>query len=128
MVLTLVFILILSFWVSKWLRKAIQKVMGRRNPGGANAEKVAADVHSRWGVAARPPLVVLTGFGDNSVNWEIGVWMNDPWNSRMASSDLHLSLWWAFKDEDLTIAFPQLDVHFDPPVVNSLLKVAGRAA
>jgi small-conductance mechanosensitive channel len=39
---------------------------------------------------------------------------------RRARSDLNEAIWWALKEQDVVIAFPQLDVHFDAEVVNSL--------
>ncbi|MBT8468862.1 MAG: mechanosensitive ion channel, partial [Deltaproteobacteria bacterium] len=87
-------------------------------------ESVAQDVSNRWGVPTKPPLVVMTGFGDNSVNWEIGVWMSDPFELKPALSELHESVWWAFREQDLVIAFPQLDVHFDEPIASSLAMLA----
>jgi small-conductance mechanosensitive channel len=30
------------------------------------------------------------------------------------------AIWWAFKDQGIVIAFPQLDVHFDRPVEEAL--------
>jgi small-conductance mechanosensitive channel len=32
-------------------------------------------------------------------------------------------VWWTFKDAGITIAFPQLDVHFDPPVEDAIRRV-----
>jgi len=70
----------------------------------------------------------MTDFGDNSVNWEVAIWMNDPWTSRPAESALHEAIWWAFQDKGIVIAFPQLDVHLDPPVTTALVKAANPAA
>jgi potassium-dependent mechanosensitive channel len=89
-------------------------------------ETVAAEVNSRWGVGAKHSLVLMTGFGDNSVNWQVSVWMSDPWEFQAAASDLHESVWWAFQDRGIVIAFPQLDVHLDPPLTDSILRIAGK--
>jgi len=43
---------------------------------------------------------------------------------RRAKSELNEAIWWAFKDAGITIAFPQLDVHFDPPVEQGLSRMA----
>ena len=42
-------------------------------------------------------------------------------------SQLNEAIWWALKDAGITIAFPQVDVHFDPPVSSALesLRTAG---
>lgn len=88
--------------------------------------EVAREVSERWGTKDRETQTIMTGFGDHSVNWEIAIWMNDPWHWRQAISDLHETVWWAFKNQDIVIAFPQVDVHFDPPVARSLEQLAQR--
>ncbi len=64
-------------------------------------------------IAAREPMVLLTGFGSSSVDWEVSVWTDQPWRALIIRSELHEAVWWALKDAGVTIAFPQLDVHFD---------------
>jgi small-conductance mechanosensitive channel len=70
--------------------------------------------------AQREPQVLLTGFGDSSVDFEVQVWTSDPWAARQQLSQLNDAIWWALKDAGVTIAFPQLDVHFDRPVTDAL--------
>ena len=89
---------------------------------------VARTVSERYAIEGKAPQVILTDFGDNSVNWEVAIWMNDPWTSRPAESALHEAIWWAFKDKGIVIAFPQLDVHLDAPVTTALVKAASPAA
>src|SRR6187402_334474 len=71
------------------------------------------------------PRVLLTGFGQNALEYEASVWMRDPWNHRIASSKLREAIWLVFKEEKITIAFPQIDVHLDPPVAESLRLLPG---
>ena len=52
----------------------------------------------------------------------------DPWKQRHATSALHEAIWTAFKARGIVIAFPQIDVHLDTPVVDSIKRLAGRAA
>lgn len=66
--------------------------------------------------ALREPVVLMTAFGESSVDFEVSVWTDDPWTAPAVSSDVHEAVWWALKDAGVVIAFPQLDVHFDPPV------------
>ncbi len=73
-----------------------------------------------WPTKQRAPRILLTDFGDSSVNWEISVWIEEPWSMRQRRSELNEALWWALKEAGVVIAFPQLDVHFDAPVVESL--------
>ena len=64
-------------------------------------------------VSDHRPQVNLVGFGSSSVDFDVIVWIADPWRMRKASSDLHAAVWWALKDAGVTIAYPQLDVHLD---------------
>ena len=73
-----------------------------------------------WRSAEKGPVILLVEFGSSSVNWEVSVWIEDPWKSRWGRSDLRQAIWWALKEAGITIAFPQLDLHLDEPVVESL--------
>lgn len=70
-------------------------------------------------VAEREPVVLLKGFGSSSVDWEVSVWTDKPWLALVVRSELHEEIWWALKDAGVTIAFPQLDVHFDAEAVEA---------
>jgi small-conductance mechanosensitive channel len=74
-------------------------------------ERVASEMP--WRVREKDPLVLMAEFGDSAVVFEVSVWIDDPWRTRRAKSELHEAIWWAFQREDIVIAFPQLDVHFD---------------
>jgi hypothetical protein len=39
----------------------------------------------------------------------------NTWDFLRITSALNEAVWWGFKDAGITIAFPQLDVHFDTP-------------
>jgi small-conductance mechanosensitive channel len=75
---------------------------------------VQAAAAIEWRVANKDPIVLLTTFGSNAVNFEVSVWCNDPWGARIHQSELSLAIWRALKAANITISFPQLDVHFDP--------------
>lgn len=81
-------------------------------------EKVAADYERR--LQTPEPVVLLRSFGTSSVDWELSVWTNDAWNERLIRSELQQAIWDAFKSEGIVIAFPQLDLHLDAPVVRAL--------
>lgn len=81
-------------------------------------ERAARDLE--WRSPEKDPVVLLSDFGASSVDYEVSVWIKDPWNSRRGRSELREAIWWALKDAGITIAFPQVDVHFDTPVVESL--------
>ncbi len=76
-----------------------------------------------WRVDTRQPAVFLTEFGPSSVNFEVSVWMDDPWVAPRRRSELMRGIWFALKDNDITIAFPQIDVHFDAPVDEALSRL-----
>jgi small-conductance mechanosensitive channel len=61
------------------------------------------------------PRVLLTEFGDSSINFDLSIWIADSWSAPPAKSRLNHAIWRAFKDNGITIAFPQMDVHLDRP-------------
>lgn len=87
-------------------------------------EEVARDLAQQWGQTDRQYQVVMDGFGSSSVDFQIAVWIDDPWQERMAQSNLCFAVWNALKRNDIVIAFPQVDVHFDPPIESSFAKLA----
>lgn len=75
-------------------------------------EKAAWDVHDP--VCNTTPVVLLQEFGDSGILFEAFVWVGDPWTAPRRRSDLRLAIWRAFREHDVTIPFPQVDVHLDP--------------
>ena len=61
-----------------------------------------------------PPFVRFTAFGNSSLDFELLAWIPDSFQRFDVASDLHFIIWHKFKEHNITIAFPQLDVHFDP--------------
>ena len=68
----------------------------------------AATSHER--VLAEPqPKVFLTQFGDSSIN--LGFWIGDPEGGKAnIVSDVNFSIWRAFKENGVSIPFPQREV------------------
>jgi small-conductance mechanosensitive channel len=89
-------------------------------------EQMAAAVP--WRLASYEPRVLLLGFGDSSVNFDVSVWVDDPFRAQRHVSELNKAVWWALKEKGIVIAFPQVDVHLDPPVMESLAKLGVKAA
>lgn len=83
----------------------------------ALAEKVlrTAAEQLNWRDQTRAPIILLVDFGSSSVDFEVSVWTRDVWGLRRGQSELRKAIWWALKGANITIAFPQLDVHFDVP-------------
>ena len=68
-----------------------------------------------WRHRATETQVFWRGFGSSSVDWEICVWAKDPWELPVLRTELAMAVWTALKQANITIAYPQLDVHFDAP-------------
>ena len=84
----------------------------------ATLEKAAATVPARS--QAKEPLVLLESFGDSSVNWEVSIWIEDPWVLRPTGSVLREAIWNALKESDIAIPYRQIDLHLDEPVLRAL--------
>ena len=77
-----------------------------------------------WRAPGTEPTLLWREFGNSSVVWEISVWGSDPWRLPIMRTDLARATWDTLAANQITIAYPQLDLHLDPPVV----EVLGRAA
>jgi small-conductance mechanosensitive channel len=77
-----------------------------------------------WRKKSHDPVVLLRRFGSSSVDFEVSVWIDIPWRSPRLLSELHKAVWWALKEQGIVIAFAQVDVHFDKPVVEGVRQLA----
>ena len=58
------------------------------------------------------PVARLINFGDNGIELECRVWINDPQQGiNNVRSDLNVNMWRNFKEAGITIPFPQRDVY-----------------
>ena len=63
-----------------------------------------------------PPRCLLMGFGDNSVDLELRVWISDPANGLSnVRSEILLHIWEMFREHGVEIPFPQRDLHLRSP-------------
>lgn len=64
-------------------------------------------------VLAEPaPAARLVNFGDNGIELELRVWINDPQSGLMnVRSEVNLAMWRLFKAAGITIPYPQRDLH-----------------
>jgi small-conductance mechanosensitive channel len=70
----------------------------------------SAKEHSRV-LKSPEPVARLLKFGDNGIELELRVWIEDPENGiANVTSDINLAFWKRFKQHDITIPFPQRDV------------------
>ena len=81
-------------------------------------EEVASSIS--WRRSDPEPMVLMNEFGNSAVIYEVSVWIDDPWQIRRLRSQLHEAIWSAFKDRSIVIAFPQLDLHLDGEVTDTL--------
>jgi small-conductance mechanosensitive channel len=60
------------------------------------------------------PIILFKEFGDNSLNFEVHFWiqMRTIMQSHRIESDLRFAIDRLFREADITIAFPQRDIHF----------------
>jgi len=59
------------------------------------------------------PSIRLMGFGDNAINLELRIWINDPQHGIHAvKSELFWGIWRRFREHGIEIPYPQRDVHF----------------
>lgn len=58
------------------------------------------------------PSCLLVNFGDNAVNLELRIWINDPQNGVGAvKSELLWGIWRRFQENGIELPFPQRDLH-----------------
>ena len=70
------------------------------------------------GVLADPaPQIFLMEFGDNSINYELRVWVADANMMVGVSSTLRLAIWDTFATNQFEMPYPQRDVHIIEPTV-----------
>ncbi|SFP31834.1 mechanosensitive ion channel family protein [Tranquillimonas alkanivorans] len=75
--------------------------------------KVAIEAASRVErvIAARPPVCHIVGFGDSSVDYILRFWITDPTGGLTnIRGNVYLALWDAFKENGISIPFPQREV------------------
>lgn len=81
-----------------------------------------------WRLDEHKPRILMQGFGNNSVDFDVSVWTGKPFLAQTQRSELNQAIWWALKERGIVIAFPQLDVHFDAPVSEGFRRIGGAAA
>jgi potassium efflux system protein len=71
-------------------------------------EVAAAD---RMVIDQPAPVVRFREFGSSSLDFELRVWIRDPWAVPAVRSDLLFEIWYALKARGIEIPFPQRDLH-----------------
>jgi small-conductance mechanosensitive channel len=75
-------------------------------------ETLMACAKTNSNVAETPPAQVLfLSFGENSLDFELRVWVLDADNKLVTNSELHQEIDKRFREAKIEIAFPQMDLH-----------------
>ncbi len=68
------------------------------------------------------PVCHLNSFGDNAVNLELRIWIEDPQNGLSnVRSEILLKVWERFHEEGIAFPFPQRDLHIKSAVPLSVI-------
>lgn len=63
-------------------------------------------------VISKPePLVIFEDFGDSSLNFKLIITLNDSFKATFPKSDIRFEIDCVFRENNITIPFPQRDVH-----------------
>ena len=76
----------------------------------------------------RPPVCHIVGFGDSSVDYILRFWIDDPTGGLTnIRGNVYLALWDAFRDNGISIPFPQREVRMlgDTPDTDDTAKPTG---
>lgn len=66
-------------------------------------------------LSARPPVCHIVGFGDNSIDYVLRFWIRDPAQGLTnIRGNVFLALWDAFRDNGISIPYPQREVRLLP--------------
>lgn len=89
------------------------------------SRKVMTDtVRSMPIVLATPePTILFIGFGENSMNFSIGIFVCEISKRLPAINELHIRLEQAFRENEIEIPFPQMDIH-----IRSVVQPSGAAS
>lgn len=67
---------------------------------------------SQADVLERPePAVLFTEFGESSLNFSVAFTINDSFNARIPQSDIRFEIDRLFRENNISIPFPQRDIH-----------------
>lgn len=80
----------------------LERAMTIMKEAAANQPRVLADPE---------PKVYLKSFGDNGIDLELGIWIDDPEDGQLnLRSDINLGIWRKFQQAGIEIPYPQRDI------------------
>ncbi len=76
-------------------------------------------------IIQRPePVCLIKGFGDNSVDFEIRAWIEDPVNGiGNVMSGVYEEVWSVFKEHGIVVPFPQRDLNFNMEQIKEIIRM-----
>lgn len=86
------------------------------NSDPKEVEKVLLEVaktHSKV-IQSPAPGVFFKDFADSSLNFDLTIWTRDLWFDEKIKSDIRYKIFEAFQQNNISIPFPQMDVHVNP--------------
>ncbi|BCK88698.1 hypothetical protein MIZ01_2504 [Sideroxyarcus emersonii] len=80
----------------------LQRAMEIMKQAASNQPRVLADPEAK---------VYLKSFGDNGIDLELGIWINDPEQGQLnLCSDINMEIWRKFQEANIEIPYPQRDI------------------
>ncbi len=73
-----------------------------------------------WRIQDMDPVILMKQFGSSSVDFEVSVYVDDPFTRSVGLSHLCTAVWFGLKEAGITIAYPQVDVHLDKPALEAI--------
>ena len=86
------------------------------NSNPKDVEKVLLEVaktHPKV-IQSPAPGVFFKDFADSSLNFDLTIWTRDLWLDEKIKSDIRYKIFEAFQQNNISIPFPQMDVHVNP--------------
>lgn len=79
----------------------------------ANVEEILMEIASSNNHVLKypAPVVFFEGFGDSSLDFTLAIWIDNIWEQRKILSDIRFAVDQKFRDHNITIPFPQRDLH-----------------
>lgn len=80
----------------------LHRAMEIMKQAAANQPRVLADPEAK---------VFLKSFGDNGINLEMGIWINDPEEGQLGlCSEINIEIWQKFQESGIDIPYPQQEI------------------
>ena len=56
-----------------------------------------------WRCQENEPWIVMTGFGESAISFEVYVWINNAWSAKTHRFMLYEAVWEAFQDAEMSL-------------------------